>query len=36
MYIEYKFLADANVGKLARLLRMLGFDTVYDNAFSTQ
>ena len=36
MYTEYKFLADANVGKLARLLRMLGFDTGYDNAFSTR
>ena len=34
MLPEYKFLADANVGKLARLPRMLGFDTVYDNAFS--
>jgi uncharacterized protein with PIN domain len=32
--MEYKFLADANVGKLARLLRMLGFDTAYDNTFS--
>jgi len=34
MLPEYKFLTDANVGKLARLLLMLGFDTVYDNAFS--
>ncbi|HEX5155115.1 MAG TPA: Mut7-C RNAse domain-containing protein [Parafilimonas sp.] len=34
MHIEYKFLADANVGKLARLLRMPGFDVGYNNEFS--
>ena len=28
-----RFVADAHVGGLARLLRMAGFDTVYDNAF---
>lgn len=27
------FLADAHLGGLARFLRMLGFDTLYDNAF---
>ena len=27
------FLADAHLGGLARLLRMAGFDTLYDNAF---
>lgn len=29
-----EFLADAHLGGLARLLRMLGFDTLYDNRFS--
>jgi len=29
-----RFVADAHLGGLARLLRMLGFDTLYDNAFS--
>lgn len=28
------FIADVHLGKLARLLRMAGFDTVYNNAFS--
>jgi len=28
------FIADVHLGKLARMLRMLGFDTVYSNAFS--
>lgn len=28
-----RFVADAHLGGLARLLRMAGFDTVYDNAF---
>lgn len=28
------FLADAHLGALARFLRMLGFDTLYDNAYS--
>lgn len=27
---EYKFIVDANIGKVARNLRMLGFDTYYD------
>ena len=29
-----RFVADAHLGGLARFLRMLGFDTRYDNAFS--
>jgi uncharacterized protein with PIN domain len=29
-----RFVADAHLGGLARFLRMLGFDTLYDNAFS--
>lgn len=28
-----KFVADAHLGGLARLMRMAGFDTLYDNAF---
>ena len=28
-----RFVADAHLGGLARFLRMLGFDTLYDNAF---
>jgi uncharacterized protein with PIN domain len=31
-----KFIADVHLGKLARLLRMLGFDTVYQNNFAQQ
>jgi uncharacterized protein with PIN domain len=30
---ETRFAADAHLGGLARLLRMLGFDTLYDNHF---
>ncbi len=29
-FFEIKFVVDVNVGKLAKLLRMLGFDTAYD------
>jgi len=29
-----RFVADAHLGGLAHLLRMLGFDTLYDNAFA--
>ena len=29
-----KFIADVHLGKLAKLLRMLGFDTLYDNSFT--
>ena len=29
-----KFVADVHLGKLARELRMLGFDTLYQNCFS--
>jgi uncharacterized protein with PIN domain len=29
-----RFLADAHLGGLARLLRMLGFDTLYENGYS--
>jgi hypothetical protein len=31
---ETKFVLDVHLGKLARFLRMLGFDTVYSNRFS--
>jgi len=31
-----KFIIDVNLGKLARSLRMLGFDTLYDRTFSDQ
>lgn len=31
---RHAFIADAQLGGLARFLRMLGFDTLYDNAFS--
>ncbi len=31
-----RFVADAHLGGLARLLRMLGFDTLYDNHFEDQ
>jgi uncharacterized protein len=34
-FMETKFIADVHLGKLARLLRMLGFDTVYENSFAT-
>jgi uncharacterized protein with PIN domain len=27
---EYSFLADAMLGKIARKLRIFGFDTIYD------
>jgi uncharacterized protein with PIN domain len=30
---ETRFVADAHLGRLAYLLRMTGFDTLYDNAF---
>jgi uncharacterized protein with PIN domain len=30
---EMRFVADAHLGGLARLLRMIGFDTLYDNHF---
>jgi len=30
---ETRFIADAHLGGLARLLRMLGFDTLYDNTY---
>lgn len=33
---EVRFIADVNVGKLARLLRMLGFDTAYRNDLSDE
>jgi uncharacterized protein with PIN domain len=29
-----KFIADVNVGKLAKLMRLLGFDTEYENSWS--
>lgn len=31
-----RFVVDANVGKLARYMRMLGFDALYDNQFQDQ
>ncbi|MBD0331104.1 MAG: Mut7-C RNAse domain-containing protein [Chitinophagaceae bacterium] len=30
----YKFIADVHLGRLARLLRMFGFDTAYKNTFT--
>ena len=33
---DLRFIADAHLGGLARLLRMLGFDTVYSNAFTDE
>jgi uncharacterized protein len=33
---QARFIADAHLGGLARLLRMLGFDTLYSNAFSDE
>ena len=32
--MEEKFIADVHLGKLARWLRLLGFDTVYQNFFT--
>ncbi len=32
---EIKFIVDVHLGKLARYLRMLGFDTLYKNNYST-
>ena len=31
-----RFIADAHLGGLARLLRMAGFDTLYDNAYQDE
>lgn len=31
---DVRFVADAHLGSLARLLRMMGFDTLYDNNFA--
>jgi uncharacterized protein with PIN domain len=31
---ENKFIADVHLGKLARLLRLVGFDTLYTNSYS--
>jgi uncharacterized protein len=36
MISTIRFCADVHLGKLARLLRMLGFDTVYQNNFSKE
>jgi uncharacterized protein with PIN domain len=33
LFRETRFVADAHLGGLARMLRMLGFDTLYDNNF---
>lgn len=33
---KLRFVVDANVGKLARYMRMLGFDALYDNQFPDQ
>ena len=33
---ETRFVADAHLGGLAHLLRMLGFDTLYDNHFADE
>jgi uncharacterized protein with PIN domain len=32
--MQTKFIADVHLGKLARLLRLLGFDTLYKNSFT--
>ena len=32
--INQKFIADVHLGKLARYLRLLGFDTLYKNSFT--
>lgn len=34
MVMHMKFAADVHLGKLARLLRMMGFDTAYDPSFT--
>lgn len=33
--MEKKFIADVHLGRLAKWLRMLGFDTLYNNAFAS-
>ncbi|URA10406.1 Mut7-C RNAse domain-containing protein [Thermospira aquatica] len=33
---EIRFVVDVNLGKLAKLLRILGFDTLYQNTFSDE
>ncbi len=33
---EIRFVVDVNLGKLAKLLRLLGFDTLYRNSFSDE
>mgnify|MGYP003575461467 FL=1 len=33
---ELRFVADTHLGSLARLLRMMGFDTLYDNGFADE
>lgn len=34
--LKHKFIADVNVGRLARLLRVLGFDTAYSNTWEDE
>jgi uncharacterized protein len=34
--MEYRFIADVHLGRLARYLRLLGFDTVYRNNYTKQ
>ena len=34
--MEKKFIADVHLGKLARLLRLLGIDTAYQNTYSNE
>jgi uncharacterized protein with PIN domain len=34
--MELQFIADVHLGKLARMLRLLGFDTLYKNSFSEE
>lgn len=36
MEAENKFIADVHLGKLAKLLRLLGFDTAYKNSFTNE
>jgi uncharacterized protein len=34
--MEYRFIADVHLGRLARYLRLLGFDTVYRNDYKIE
>lgn len=34
--MELRFITDVHLGKLARMLRLLGFNTLYENSFSEE